>query len=292
MYNQWFTQFAPATFQAERLTAIARVSNDIIAANNFVGLTGQTIQPNTTIIPTLRMACCPPLARDRLSGLAYMNRDYVEIFEGGNTPQGMQPAAVIAELDKVATVFNTFVDRFVCPWLNGNNPPTQAELDFASSIIADRLTGAVADPLIRNEQEKRQLAVIEGYLVGKGYVRNQARVTLATMQPGTFAFRMVLRAGANNTRIPVDVVIMPLNAQPGTLPVLIEAKSAGDYANVNKRRKEESEKNSKLQHTYPGIIYSLFLCGYFDGSYLGHMGTDNVDWVWEHRVTDLDLLGL
>jgi type II restriction enzyme len=293
MYNNWFTQFAPATYQAERLTAIAKVANDLIAANDFIGLTGLTIQGNSTMLPTLRMACCPPLARDRMAGLAYVDRAILEVFEAGNVPNGMLPAAAVVELNKFAAVFNTFVDKFICPWLNGANPPTQAERDFAASIIADRLTGAVADPLIRNEQEKRQLAVIEGYLVGKGYTKlNASPASFAAMPAGSFCFRMVVKAGATVTRIPVDVVIKPLNAAAGTLPILIEAKSAGDFANVNKRRKEESDKNVKLQHTHPGINFVLFLCGYFPGSYLGHMAGEQIDWVWEHRVNDLAALGI
>lgn len=34
------------------------------------------------------------------------------------------------------------------------------------------------------------------------------------------------------------------------LPIMIEAKSAGDYTNVNKRRKEEATKMQQLRNTY------------------------------------------
>ena len=50
--------------------------------------------------------------------------------------------------------------------------------------------------------------------------------------------------------MPVDAVIMPKNAETGILPLLVEAKSAGDFANVNKRRKEEAAKMSQLRGTY------------------------------------------
>ena len=46
------------------------------------------------------------------------------------------------------------------------------------------------------------------------------------------------------------MVILPLNAKSGDLPVLIEAKSAGDFTNVNKRRKEEATKMQQLKNTY------------------------------------------
>ena len=73
----------------------------------------------------------------------------------------------------------------------------------------------------------------------------------------------------------------------------IEAKSAGDFANVNKRRKEEAKKISQLKITYgEHVSFILFLCGYFDSAYLGYEASEGIDWVWEHRVDDLELFGV
>ena len=58
------------------------------------------------------------------------------------------------------------------------------------------------------------------------------------MQPGTFSFRMnvpVRLEGEKTVNIPVDAVITPKSAKAGDLPIFIEAKSAGDFTNVNKR---------------------------------------------------------
>lgn len=75
--------------------------------------------------------------------------------------------------------------------------------------------------------------------------------------------------------------------------MLIEAKSAGDFTNVNKRRKEEAVKVSQLRHTYGGrIVFILFLCGYFDSGYLGYEAAEGIDWVWEHRIDDLAGFGV
>jgi hypothetical protein len=93
--------------------------------------------------------------------------------------------------------------------------------------------------------------------------------------------------------ISIDVIIMPFNAEKGDIPVLIEAKSAGDFTNVNKRRKEEAHKMTQLKHTSgKNIRYVLFLCGYFDTGYLGYEAAEGIDWVWEHRIDDLALFGL
>jgi hypothetical protein len=74
---------------------------------------------------------------------------------------------------------------------------------------------------------------------------------------------------------------------------MIEAKSAGDFTNVNKRRKEEAKKMSQLLDTFgDSICYVLFLCGYFGAPYLGYEAAEGIDWIWEHRIEDMEQLGI
>ena len=99
--------------------------------------------------------------------------------------------------------------------------------------------------------------------------------------------------GGKQINIPIDAVIMPKMAKAGEFPIFFEAKSAGDFANVNKRRKEEAIKMAQLRNTYgKGIRFNLFLCGYFDSGYLGYEAAEGIDWVWEHRLDDLAKFGL
>ena len=123
------------------------------------------------------------------------------------------------------------------------------------------------------------------------------------MEPGTYSFRMNVQVGHGTSKktkdsghavnIPVDAVIMPLTAKKGDLPLLIEAKSAGDFTNTNKRRKEEAQKVTQLRKTYgEKIRFGLFLCGYFDSGYLGYEAAEGIDWVWEHRIDDLAKYGI
>ncbi len=118
------------------------------------------------------------------------------------------------------------------------------------------------------------------------------------MEPGTFTFRLNVlvrssNAEARGVKIPVDAVIQPLNAKLPHLPLLIEAKSAGDFTNVNKRRKEEATKINQLKATFgEQVVFVLFLCGYFDAAYLGYEAAEGIDWIWEHRLEDIDRLGI
>jgi len=117
------------------------------------------------------------------------------------------------------------------------------------------------------------------------------------MQGGMYALRLNVparqEASSRTVNIPVDVVVKPM-AEPATqLPLLVEAKSAGDYTNVNKRRKEEATKVGQLRETYgEDVRFVLFLCGYFDSGYLGYEAAEGIDWVWEHRVDDFSGFGL
>ncbi|MGF0304606.1 XamI family restriction endonuclease, partial [Rhodococcus rhodochrous] len=90
-------------------------------------------------------------------------------------------------------------------------------------------------------------------------------------------------AGANATA----------NCEEPGFPLLVEAKSAGDFTNTNKRRKEEATKIRQLRKTYGSEIQLvLFLCGYFDAGYLGYEAAEGLDWVWEHRPDDFANAGL
>lgn len=190
-------------------------------------------------------------------------------------------------------------DPDVFVWLARGDAPSEQERFRAATIVADRLCGAVANPIIRNAQETRQLNAISNWLTALGYKKRQAGkdANYSAMLPGTYAFRLNVPVKqdepARTVNIPVDVVVMPKTAKAGELPLLIEAKSAGDFANVNKRRKEEAAKMTQLRRTYGNDVrYILFLCGYFDSGYLGYEAAEGIDWVWEHRIDDLGEFGL
>jgi len=190
-------------------------------------------------------------------------------------------------------------DFDIFPWLNTGRQPTDTEIYRAATIVADRLCGALADPIIRNAQERRQLALIQQWLEQRGYsyIRGGTGLRFETMQPGTFSFRLnipvSLQGGTKQVNIPIDIVIMPFQSDPGDLPLLIECKSAGDYTNPNKRRKESAIKVAQLRSNYGNNIrFVLFLCGYFDSGYLGYEAAEGIDWVWEHRLDDLALFGV
>lgn len=295
-FNEWFMQFAPEAFRSTRVKTTVQVKASLIATNGLRNLNAATLKNHPAVLPTLRMCTAPPLAVDRLIGLAGVSKHLVGCMEEGKLPAKIGAADLDRQLNKLCHILSRLLDHDIFTWLDKVDAPTEVEQDRASTVIADRLCSAVANPIVRNAQEQRQLALIEKYLLSKGY-RKQVHPTnmpFTEMEAGTFTFRMNVPVGQiHKVNIPIDIVIQPLKPRKNRLPILIEAKSAGDFTNTNKRRKEEATKIHQLQAAYgKSITFILFLCGYFGSDYLGYEAAEGIDWVWEHRIDDLVKLGL
>lgn len=299
-FNQWFMKFAPRAYRDTRKKTIESVEQGLALTKDLTTITPDVIKANPGILPTLRMSTCPPLARDRLIGLADSTKNFVGCLEEGKLPRLLSKELLEEHLGKITRILSRMLDVDIFPWLEEKRKPTKEERYRSSTIVADRLCGAVAEPIVRNAQEKRQLALIEKYLTERGYKlkAHPAAIPLNEMEPGTFCFRMNVlvkpsKVEAKTVKIPIDAVIQPKKAKLPHLPILIEAKSAGDFTNVNKRRKEEAIKITHLKATYgDDVEFVLFLCGYFDAAYLGYEAAEGIDWIWEHRTQDLDQLGI
>ena len=299
-FNQWFMQFAPSAYRETRKKTIKTVAQALRITNDLSLIVPEVIQAHPEVLHVLRMSTCPPLARDRLIGLAGSSKNFVETVESSKIPPRLSGDLLKEHLEKITRIVSTMLDVDIFPWLEEKRRPSKQERYRSSTIVADRLCGAIAEPIVRNAQEKRQLALIEQYLIAKGYrlKAHPSTTPLARMEPGTFTFRLNVLVRSSNgeargVKIPVDAVIQPLNAKLPHLPLLIEAKSAGDFTNVNKRRKEEATKINQLKATFgEQVVFVLFLCGYFDAAYLGYEAAEGIDWIWEHRLEDIDRLGI
>ena len=296
MYNAWFIKFAPQAYHENRAKTTMLVENALEWTNNLMNIETGVLRQHPDILPMLRMTTAPPIARDRLIGLTGVSKNLVETMEiKGRFPASMSVAVIEKSLQRIGQMIMRLADRDIFTWLNNDHRPTDADIYRAATIVADRLCGAATDPIVRNAQEQRQLKLIGHWLEQRGYVQKTG-VTFNNMQPGTFSFRLnvpVFLEDRNKINIPVDTVIMPSNASPGDFPLLIEAKSAGDFTNTNKRRKEEATKYSQLKRNYgEQVRFVLLLCGYFDAGYLKYEAAEGIDWIWEHRIGDLVQFGV
>ena len=301
LYNSWFMEFAPKVFRTTLLSTAKRVEETLVKTNYLKNFSVDTLRQYPEILPILRMSTYPPIARDRLIGLSQVSKNLVknmEDLENPRFPSRMKQNKLNKELEKISDIILKMLDLNIFVWLADRRDPTEEEVIRASTIVADRLCGAIADSIIRNAQEKRQLEAIKLFLESKGYAYVSNCINYETLPQGTFSFHtnvpVYVADGQNEMiNISVDVVITPLSAKGISTPIFLEAKSAGDFTNVNKRRKEEAIKMQQLRCTYGNnFSYVLFLCGYFDLGYLSYEAAEGIDWIWEHRIMDMNFLNI
>jgi XamI restriction endonuclease len=294
LYNEWFLRAAPEAYRNTRSGIVAEVESAFHQTSNMSEISPRVLRASPAILRALRMSTAPPIARDRLVGLAYTTKTVVYSFEEGKIPPRV--TGLDAHLDRICAVLTELLDLDLFDWIKTGVQPDARQWELARVVVGDRLCGAVTDPIVRNAQEQRQLALIAQWLDGRGYVKkaHPSVGRLQDVEPGTYSFRQIVVVGdVQQVIIPIDVVIQPHSPRPSSLPVLIEAKSAGDFTNPNKRRKEEATKIRQLLDKYGSdCSLLLFLCGYFDAGYLGYEAAEGLDWVWEHRIDDLAQAGI
>ena len=69
------------------------VEDGLSMTADLTTITPEVIKKSPAILPTLRMSTCPPLARDRLIGLADSSKNLVGSLEKGKLPQNSSRAA-------------------------------------------------------------------------------------------------------------------------------------------------------------------------------------------------------
>lgn len=110
----------------------------------------------------------------------------MEDSENPRVSPRMNSAQLITELQHISKIIIKMADPDIFTWLPKKRNPDETEIIRSSTIIADRLCGAVADPIIRNAQEKRQLAAISELLQNKGYSLTENGRRFNEMTPGSF----------------------------------------------------------------------------------------------------------
>lgn len=81
MYNDWFLEFAPDAYRTTRVQTTSDVEATLETTENLTDIGVALLRANPGVLPTLRMATCPPLAVDRLIGLAGVPQNLVKVME-------------------------------------------------------------------------------------------------------------------------------------------------------------------------------------------------------------------
>lgn len=169
LYNEWFLRFAPRAYRRTRKSSISQVRRAFAVTRNLREINQHILAARPAIISTLRMATSPPLARDRLAGLSGASKSLLETMENNLLPPRSSEDSLSGHLTRICEVVNLLMDRDLFPWIDQGGSVQRRQLEIATSVVADRLSGAVADPVIRNAQETHQLRNIGRYLLNLGY---------------------------------------------------------------------------------------------------------------------------
>src|SRR5208337_1764975 len=89
-FNRWFMKFAPKAYRDTRKKTIKSVAQGLKRTNDLTIIAPRVIEAHPAILPTLRMSTCPPLARDRLVGLADSSKNLVGTLEEGKLPPHLE----------------------------------------------------------------------------------------------------------------------------------------------------------------------------------------------------------
>lgn len=188
-YNNWFTTFAPQAFITARRGALNKVLLTFSITDDLRKITIENILQKPEVLEVLRMVTAPPLAQDRLIGLSYTKKTLLKTLEEGKIPRGGISLEIHESISRMIEIIKKMLDKELFPWILSNSITSQQRRRSAS-IVADRLTGVLSDPMIRNAQENRQLNVISDYLKSKGYTFVNKVNSFVTMQPKTFSFHV------------------------------------------------------------------------------------------------------
>ena len=289
-YDAWYPAAARKILEQTRSEAAALTLEVMTKTNQFRTITAEVLRelPQSSYI--LRQALLPPLARDRLVTMSGANKSLVQNMER-NGKLGKETDGLGAQLTNLADYFTKNLDPSLFSWVSAGGSPVQADIDRVLIILGDRHALACFNTLFRNEQERRQKELLRGHLTDRDFKELTSKDgDVMKMPPGSFSMGRNLEGKQDDgtvRRLPTDCVVAPLDSSLPT--IALEMKSAGDWANVNKRRKEEADKHHVLKNRHGSkITMVLQLFGYFNETYLVTERSAGIDWAWDHRLEDLD----
>lgn len=154
-YNDWFFSYAPSTYQSARSECIDGAQRLLNDTDYLRSLDEQYLWDNPENLAIARMFCAPPIARERLAGLARVSKTIVQSMERGSVPRGRSREQRRDAINHIVPVLKHLTDTQLCAWLKEGTRPSDRQIEIASCVAGDRLCGSLTDPIIRNEQERR-----------------------------------------------------------------------------------------------------------------------------------------
>ena len=119
-YNDWFLRFAPDVYREQRQTQSAIVKAELERSNYLRRINAEFLKDSPGSLQILRMATAPPLARDRLIGMAYVTPNLVNSMEGKTN--------IPSRLLLIALFYRSMLSRTTYPLLLKQNLPATSPI--------------------------------------------------------------------------------------------------------------------------------------------------------------------
>ena len=128
-YNDWFLHFAPKTYQDSRMRASETVSKVFRDTELLRAITPDYLKKNPKSVAVLRMSTCPPMARDRLKGIAEIGcGSLITNMENENKPHITKSKTTEKDLINICKTIESLLDQELLPWLKSGEKPTDNKL--------------------------------------------------------------------------------------------------------------------------------------------------------------------
>jgi hypothetical protein len=185
----------------------------------------------------------------------------------------------------VCAVLSQLLDRELFGWLDQGRPAATTERRFAATLVADRRCEAIGEQILRQAERQRQAGALMRWLDKAGYQDHPGPPT--ELPRGGYLVGPVGVEGINvlGERL-VNAVIRPASGAGNGRLVVVKAvpRTAASSASGTTSAHAAQLRTNR--------VVTVLLIGVADRKFLHQVASAGLDWVWEHRLDDLSLVGL
>ena len=158
MYNDWFMRFAPQAYRTTRVQTTKDVEATLKATKNLTDVGKELLKASPSVLPSLRMATCPPLAVDRLIGLAgwLIPSEFMDVNYGASMKRYLFDKVKLLQIHRFDPNDVQFADALVSSavvWFRREPAPLEHEVLFTygGSLERPKLQRLVSVETLRRD---------------------------------------------------------------------------------------------------------------------------------------------
>ena len=259
------------------------------ATNGFRSITAEAVVDDSRIVRILRYCLAPSVSQMKFGQM--FGLDSVGPFEAERLSSGRSYEELRRIAPDMARVFNEHLDPDRFLWLHESLVGEQLGLaqEYARKWTCSLIADQNAQTNYRNWRKTQQEMLVERHLVDCGYIKSGFRgeVSRATdIEIGEYSKERKVR-GVSSQK--ADLVV---RSRTSRRLLLIEAKAVGVQLDAFKRVKECCDKardwRGSAELDRPLVV--AVIAGFFVETNIQTLVKAGVEVVWEHRLSDMEVL--